>query len=481
MKASLNLLSKEEIEWIHKTTLYVLERVGVKVLSDRILKIFIKNGLEADLKKKVVKIPEDIVQESIKKTPKHFVLHGRNPKYDMIIEEGRSYFGLGGTPPPYILDSKTLEFRRSTKEDVANGARLGDALENISFLMTIAGAYDVPCEVQYLHEYEAIVNNTEKPVVYPAPGGIIAKYMLGMAAEVVGGVEQLIKRPILALYSEPPPPLMLAETDENLLEFAKLGIPIALGPTAMAGSTGPITIAGSAVISNAQALSAITLVNLINPQTPILYACWVAATDPLTGRHAYGSPEFALSTSVVNSQMARYYGIPCFGFAGCPDSTEIDVQAGAEAMMMTLMNTLSGVNLMHDCGYIAGGDAGSMEMAVICNEICGIALKIAKGFTVNNETLAFNVIEEVGPGGHFLSHKHTLKFLEAGEIFVPKLFTRMPLIKAKRSKRQIIEVVRDRVKELLSKHHPDPLSKDVRKKLQDTIKEAEKRLVKSGV
>jgi len=347
--------------------------------------------------------------------------------------------------------------------------------------MTIAGAYDVPCEVQYLHEYDAIVNNTEKPVVYPAPGETIAKYMLTMAAEVVGDVEQLVKRPILALYSEPPPPLMLAETDENLLEFAKLGVPIALGPTAMAGSTGPITIAGSAVISNAQALTAITLVQLINPGTPVLYACWVAATDPLTGRHAYGSPEFALSTSIVNSQMARYYGMPCFGFAGCPDSSEIDLQAGAEAMMMTLMNTLSGVNLMHDCGYIAGGDAGSMEMAVICNEICSIALKIAKGFTVNQETLALKVIEEVGPGGHFLSHKHTLKFLEAGEIFVTKLFSRMPLVKAKKSKRQIYEAAKVKVKELLSKHYPDPLPKDTRRKLQNIIKEAEKFLVKSGV
>jgi len=146
---------------------------------------------------------------------------------------------------------------------------------------------------------------------------------------------------------------------------------------------------------------------------------------------------------------------------------------------MTLMNALSGVNLMHDCGYIAGGDAGSMEMAVICDEICGMVLRIARGMEVNDETLALEVIREVGPGGHFLSHKHTLKFLEKGEIYIPKLFCRLPRdtwIKAGRKK--VHEVARERAKQILREHYPEPLSADVRQKLTEIVKQAERELVK---
>jgi len=479
LRGKLSFLSNDELQRIHEATLEVLENVGIKCFSDKILMTFTDNGAEVDLKSKIVRIPRDMVKEALKKAPKRFVLCGRNPKYDIVIDNGRIYFGMGGTPTPYFLDIDTGEFRRPTTKDFADVTRLGDALPNLSFLMTIAGAFDVPYEMEYLYEYELLFNNTEKPVVYPAPGAEIARYALEMAATVVGGKEELRKRPILCLYAEPPPPLMMADTDENIIEYAKLGVPIALGPTAMAGSTGPVTLAGAAVISNAQSLAGITLTQLINPGSPVLYACWVAATDPRTGRHAYGSPEFAFSTSVINSQMARYYGLPTFGFAGCPDSNFPDAQAGAEAMMMTLMNALSGVNLMHDCGYIAGGDAGSMEMAVICDEICGMVLRIARGMEVNDETLALEVIREVGPGGHFLSHKHTLKFLEKGEIYIPKLFCRLPRdtwIKAGRKK--VHEVARERAKQILREHYPEPLSADVRQKLTEIVKQAERELVK---
>jgi trimethylamine--corrinoid protein Co-methyltransferase len=474
----LRFLTKREIETIHSATLEILRTVGIKVFSDKILKIFTEAGAETNSESKIVKIPEYLIKEALKKAPKKFILYGRNPKYNIIVDNKRIYFGLGGTPTPYFLDLESGEFRRPTKKDVAEVTRLGDALENISFIMTIAGAYDVPYEVQYLHEYEAIFNNTEKPIVYPAPGAEIAQYALSMASAVAGGEDELREKPFICLYSEPPPPLMMAETDENLIEYANHGVPIALGPTSMAGSTGPVTLAGAAVVSNAQSLAALTLIQTVNPSNPVFYACWVAATDPRTGRHAYGSPEFAFSTSVINSQMARYYELPCFGFAGCPDSNFPDAQAGAEAMMMTLMNTLSGVNLMHDCGYIAGGDAGSMEMAVICNEICGIALKIAKGIEVNDKTLALDVIREVGPGGHFLSHKHTLKFLESGEIYIPKLFNRISKeawIKA--GKKQIYEVARDVVRKILKEHSPKPLSPDVQQKLREIIKNAERKKI----
>ena len=173
LRGKLSFLSNDELQRIHEATLEVLENVGIKCFSDKILMTFTDNGAEVDLKSKIVRIPRDMVKEALKKAPKRFVLCGRNPKYDIVIDNGRIYFGMGGTPTPYFLDIDTGEFRRPTTKDFADVTRLGDALPNLSFLMTIAGAFDVPYEMEYLYEYELLFNNTEKPVVYPAPGCLL--------------------------------------------------------------------------------------------------------------------------------------------------------------------------------------------------------------------------------------------------------------------------------------------------------------------
>ena len=176
----------------------------------------------------------------------------------------------------------------------------------------------------------------------------------------------------------------------------------------------------------------------------------------------------------MNVQLAELYDLPTFGYAGCSDAKIPDAQAGAEVMMLSLMSALSGVNLIHDCGYLASGSVGSMEMAVICDEIINVVQRIIKGFEVNDETLALDVIKEVGPRGSFLTHKHTLKFVR-DEIYRPKLFDRTferAWIKA--GKKDILKVANTRVKEILAEHQPEPLTKDVQQMLRDIVSKAEK-------
>ena len=474
----LRYITEEQVESIHAAALEVLERVGMSSESERIMEVFKDAGAEVDFKSKLIRIPQQLVEEAIRKAPKEIILCGRNPKHDILLEGSRIYFGLGGTPTPYILDVETGKFRRPTKQDFADATRVGDALPNLSYIMSIAGAFDVPYEAEYIHEFEAMFNNTEKPIVYSSPGADAARRVLEMASVVVGGFEELKKRPILSLYSETASPLMFTIENENMIEFAEASVPVTLGPMPLAGATAPVTVCGAAVIGNAESLAALTLIQLVKQGAPTIFSGWGGVMDPRTGRCAYGAPEFTMVTAGVNAQMAHYYGLPSFGFGGCSDSKLPDAQAGAEVMMNALMSGLSGVNLIHDCGYLAGGSVGSMEMAVICNEVVGMVSRIVRGIIVDDESLAVEVIKNVGPGGHFLSQKHTLKFVER-EIYIPTIFDRRPEeIWKKAGEKSIREVAKERVKEILKEHYPEPLPKDIKQKLADIVKKAEKELVR---
>jgi len=474
----LRFLTSKQVEEIHLATVEVLEQVGLRTKSKAILEVFRKGGAEVNLDGGAIRIPEHLVKESLGKAPSGVTLFGRDPKYDILLEGSRVHYGLGGTPTPFIRDLETGQNRRPTKKDFDDATRLGDALPNMSFIMTIAGAFDVPYEVEYEHEWEALFNNTEKPIVYSAPSAYSAGKVLEMASAISGGMDALRRRPIMCLYSETISPLSIGVANENIIEFAKAGIPITQGPSPQIGATGPATIAGNAVVANSENLATIILAQLVNPGTPFLYAGWGGVMDPRTGVGVYASPESALSDGVINAQMAEFYHLPTFGFA-CPSDSKLpDAQAGAEAMQYALVSGLAGVNLCHDCGYLASGSVGSMEMAVICDDILGNILRIIRGVEVNDETLAVEVIKEVGPEGNFLGHKHTLKHIRE-ELHLPSIFDRNPETAwAKAGSKPIHQVAKEKAQKILKEHHPQPLPKDTQTKLSEIVKQAEKERVK---
>jgi trimethylamine--corrinoid protein Co-methyltransferase len=476
---ALKFLSRSELASIHNASLEILESTGMHSESELILKVFNDAGADVDFKEKRVRIPSYLIEEGLRKSKKQFILHGRNPKYSILIENGRVYFGMGGTPVPYVRDWRTGEFRRPGKADVEEMARLGNALRNMSFIMNIAGAFDVPYEVEYIHEFEALFNNTEKPIIYSAPFANCARYVIRMASEIVGGEDNLRRKPIFSIYSETVSPLKFTLENENMIECAKAGIPVTLGPATILGATGPITPAGAVAVSNAEALASITLIQLVNPNSPVIYAAWGVVMDQKTGTATYASPENALTFGVLNGQLAEFYNLPCFGLGGAIDSKTPDAQAGCEATMLLLVSALVGVTLIHDCGYLASGGAGSLEMAVICDEIVENVLNIIKGVAVNDETLAIDVIKNVGPHGHFFSQKHTLKHLR--ELYTAQLFDKSKLETwVRRGRKDIGERAREAVEKILAEHKPTPLPSDVKRKIEEIVREAEREMVKSS-
>jgi len=472
----LRLFTNRQIQRIHKATLEVLEQVGVATDSSRILQLLADGGAKVDKKKRRIRVSAKLVEEALKKAPKNVKLCGRDPEKDILLEKGKVYFGLGGTPTPYFRDTATGEIRRPTKEDVVKATRLGNALPNISFIMSIAGSYNLPPPIQYLHDLDALFNNTHKPIIYAAPGLKYAQKVLEMAAKIVGE-EELMDRLPITLYSEPVSPLFFSKLNENIIEFARQGIPIVFGPSPMIGATGPGTLIGTFIMSNAETLVATVLSGMVNPGTPVIYGAHANVMDMRTTRCAYAAPETAIS-HVLTAQMAHYYKLPSFAQAGAgTDSKSCDAQAGIETMMGSLISVLAGVNLIHSVGTMAGGSYGSMEMAIICNEVIGIIRRIVDGATVNTETLAVDVIKEIGPGGNFLSHPHTLKWFRK-ELYMPELFNRLSLRDwIKTGQKDAEQLAREKVPTFLETSTVTPLPQHVQEDLKRILQRAEEEFV----
>jgi trimethylamine--corrinoid protein Co-methyltransferase len=474
----LRFLSDEDCEAIHMSSIEVLETVGMKCESDTIMDVFDKAGAEIDKEKRLIYIPEHLIMEGLQKAPKKVTLWGRTPGTEMVLYGDYVHYGLGGTPCPNVLDIDTKEIRQSTKQDAANFAKLSNALPMVEFAMSIAGALDVPREVEYIHEFEVSFKNLEKPLIHPVPGVAANEIVIEMAAAIAGGHEELRKRPIFSAYCETAQPLVFVKENDNMILNAKAGIPVTLGPAAMMGATAPATLAGANVVTVSENLAAITLTQLVAPHSPVIFGAWASVMDPYTTRCLYAAPEFALGTAVLCKQMANFYGMPNFGFAGPSDSKMPDAQAGAEAMEICLMNALMGNNLLHDGGYLASGGVGSLEMCVIIDEIFGYVDRILRGVEVTPKHLAIDVIRDVGPGGNFLSHKHTLKNL--GEtMYIGRLFDRTSeeaWVKA--GSRDMYTVANERVKKILAEHQPAPLDKDVEATIDKLVAESHQKLVK---
>jgi len=383
----LSMLTHDAVQEIHATSLDILEQVGIMTKSQRIVHTFRDHGADLDPEDGSIKIPNELVKDALKKVPKETRLYGRNPSNELILERGRVYFGLGGTPLDQIVDLESGKPRASTKKDVEDATRLGDSLRNYAFIMSIGGAFDAQLGTQHLHELETVFANTEKFVVWALPGAYNAKQAIKMASVVVGGMEELRRKPILSCYSESISPLNFSTENEDLIEFATAGMPVFFTGCPMMGVTGPATVSGTYALGNAETLAGLTLSQLVNPGTPFVYGPGVGVADLRNLRFSFAAPEYAMG-HIIQSQMAEFYQIPTFGWGGCPDSKLADAQAGAEAMLMSLMSALSGTNMIHCCGYLSGSQYGSMEMAVICDEIAGMIQRLLAGVDVDKESLA---------------------------------------------------------------------------------------------
>jgi len=459
-------LKKEDLERIHSSTLKILEKIGFRVDEENALKLLDDAGATVDFKRKIVRVPHSLVEELIKKARKCVRLCGRDPKHDLILGEGRVYVMTSSTGIR-VLDMDTGEVRQSTKKDVEDSARLADALENFHLYSIMVDALDCPEEIMGLEEIDAMFNNTEKHIDTGALGTENARDEIRMAAAVAGGFEELRKRPIIDFMQTPVSPLIQDRGNtEAILECAKHEVPLVVLNMVQAGGTSPVTIAGALSVTNAEVLSGMLIAYLANPSVPLIYgtSSIVLNMKSLSGPSIFGLVEDGL-IAMGAAQLAKYYGFPSLVNASFGGWSELDGEwLSFLGAMTAMLPPLAKADILYGGGLIEDAKTLSYEAMVISDEVAGMVLRALRGIEVNEETLAEAVIHKVGPGGNFLSERHTLENLRK-EIFISEILDK-PRVK------DVREAAKKRVKELLSVHQPESLDKSVQEELRRIVKEA---------
>ncbi|HMQ52275.1 MAG TPA: trimethylamine methyltransferase family protein [Anaerolineae bacterium] len=425
LQPQLTMLSREDCLRLHQASCQILHQTGVRVYCQAGLELLSRAG--AAIEDDLVKISPSLVEWALATVPRSFNLYYRGSDTVAIRLDGQQcYFGPGSDTLRY-LDPRSGERRDFRLSDVADCARLCDALPEIGFVMSVGVPRDVPNEVYYRHQFATMLRSTTKPIVFVCDNLADIEVIAAMAAAAAGGLEALARHPNLLLYSEPSSPLQHSkDATEKLLFCAEHALPVTHSPAPMMGGTAPVTLAGAVVLGNAEVLSSLVMHQLKNPGAPFLYGHGVHHLDMKEMVSVYGAPEFQLAR-VMAAEMGRFYHLPVWGYAGHSDSKVVDAQAAADAQFSVMTALLAKTNLNHDVGYLESGLTGSPEMMVLTNELISMTRRFTAGVRLDEAALAAEAIQEVGPGGDFLSHNHTLTHWRS--LWVPQHFDRQRLDK----------------------------------------------------
>lgn len=458
LRPRLALLERDDCLRIHQASCRILQETGVRVFSDKALALLRQSGAYVD--SNWVKISPSLVEWAIAAAPRQFNLYRRSTDEVAIQLDGKHvYFGPGSDTLRY-LDPRSGERRDFRLRDIADCMHLCDALPEIHFVMSIGIPRDAPTERYFRYQFATMLRHTTKPIVVVCDNRADMEAIAAMAAAAAGGAERLERYPTLLLYSEPTSPLQHSlEATEKLLFCAQRHIPVTHSPAPMMGGTAPITPAGAVAMGNAEILSSLVMHQLQQPGAPFLYGHGVHHLDMKDVVSVYGAPEFQLAR-VMAAEMARFYQLPVWGYSGHSDSKVVDGQAAADAQFSVLVALLAGTNLNHDVGYLESGLANSPEYIVLANELIAMTRHFVDGIRWDEAALAVDVVREVGPGGEFLSHPHTLANWRA--FWQPDLFDRQLLDKWRaQGGKDISARLRQRTIEIMDTHRPEPLPAEI--------------------
>ncbi|MGD8942514.1 MAG: trimethylamine methyltransferase family protein [Desulfobacterales bacterium] len=469
------VLSDDQIEDIKRAAFDIMSKVGFRVHHAGARKMLKQAG--ALVSGEIVKVPEHLVNACLSTTPKGWTIYDRTGRRAMEVEGRKSYYGTS-TASPNTKDALSGEIHPTRVADIAVGAKVADALDNIDWVMPMGSVQDVPPTVADLYEFEAVVTNTTKPTVFIGytPRGV--ELTFEMAAEVSGGIDKLRERPFLIFYPEPISPLVWpADVIDRLFVCADLSMPQIQGPTIQPGATGPVTLAGAVAQGTAEALMCVVLAQLRNPGCPIGMGCNFGIFDMAAGLLSMAAPEMSLGLA-AQAEVAQSFGLPTWGLAGATDAKVLDAQAGSEAAFSILAQGLAGLNLIHDVGYMSNGMVCSTAQLILGDENIGMAKRFMRGIEVSQETLAREVIEKVGPGGHFLDQDHTYNHFK-NELWVPGLLSRSALSDwQEQGAKDMATRIQEKLEDIVKQHEAPALPDKTRSALKSIRQRGEKELGK---
>ena len=472
-KLSLSVLTPEEVGKLHSATLNIIENVGVRFPSRRALAIWEAHGAQVDHNSMVVKAKPELIEAALKQAPPAYSLAARDPAQDLPLDGNHVFLGTDGCGVE-VIDIHSGQRRTSCLQDVAEIARIADDVEEIAFHWVAVSAQDKPAATRSLHEIKAVWENSTKHVqtesIYNETEARIA---IEMAAAVAGGKEALRKRPLFSLMQCTAPPLGHdgGSLDTALLA-AEVGIPTGFMTMAACLTTGPATLAGTLAVGNAEVISATALLQLAFPGAPVFYAAAQTASDLRSGAYTGGGPEDFLFGAATNV-LANHYNIPLSMGSFATGAKEPNWQAGIENSLSTFMACIAMSDMLLGVGLLHGSRIWSYEQMLMDCEIYAMVRKVLEGIVVDDETLALDTIQAVGPGGNFLAQKHTLKHMR--EIFLPQFMDRRPYNAWEEKRDGAREWALAKARGILEKHQPDPLDVRLSEELQKMIRSLEEK------
>jgi len=467
-----DVLSDSDIERIHEATLEILEEVGIHFPSARALDILERNGCTVDRVTEMARLPRAVVMEAVGHAPGEYLLAGRDPACDMVIDRKHCYLSNDGSGV-FVFDRRTGEKRPSTKADAAESARFVDALPNVSYYWgPVVTSQDVPPATKSLHDSEAVLTSTGKHYqAVTTVGEKAARALVEMAAAIVGGTDELRRRPIVSIMQCAVDPL--GHDGPNLeanLVAAEHGLASGFMPMPLMAGTGPATLAGDLVLQNAEALSGVVLLQLAFPGSPCFFAGAPSAMDLKTGGYTAGPEDYLLAAGAT--QLAHFYGVPMAMGTMATSAKAPDWQAAVDDALSTFASVMTCADMMNGCGLLNGSKILSYPHMVMESEIYGIVQKVAGGIVVDDDTLALDVIKRIGPNGTFLSEKHTR--LHMKDFWRPTVWDRSTWDQWLASgKAGALEKATAIAADILDNHTPEPLPADVLAEIRRIVERAD--------
>ena len=463
----IRMLSDEQLKQFRSGTFEILEKTGFHCPSERALKIYAEHGATVDFKNQIVNLSSDVILAALAHAPRYYTMGGRSEAFDLDLSKEVTYEATDGTGTKTI-DYVTRELRSSIKDDVAKSARIADYLSSISFYWPMVSAQEHGATAP-LHELDASFNNTLKHIQTPTiVEEITTRYAIEMAKVVAGSEEAMRKRPPLSLLICTIAPLAQdAASMDSALIAAEAGIPVGFMSMPNTGSTAPATIAGTIAQGDAEIVSAMVLLQMAYPGASMYHSFMPGMSHPRTGAY-YSHDGYVYAMGV---ELAHMWGVPTLAGTFGMDATSLEWESSMNGGMTALLCALCGADTGSGMGLLQGSTLLYPESLVLDAELYHSARLNAAKLNTNPDYMALDVIQAVGPRGHFLREKHTREYLRKFEfsdiVHVPD---------SAGGYRDPVELAREKTNWILENHHPEPLGETQQKELNRILKAAEKEL-----
>ena len=417
------LLATDQVKEIHTASLEILENVGILVRNENARALFSKRGCRVDNATNIVKFPRAVVEQYRAAFPPTFTFYGRDPQYDRTVPRDRPVIVTGSSAPD-LVDPITGQVRRAYSDDIARIAHLINELPGYDIFSISTLAEDAPPGYHTIARLYPSLKNCLKPVRCNALNAEDAEKILRMGALVAGSDAAYRARPFITGHFCPvvSPLTMDVDSTEMLIYFTARQLPNYATIVPNGGMSSPLTLLGTVTQGNAEFLAWSTLMQMVRPETPLIYSSLSTLADMRRGNYTPGAIENWM-LHVAHAQMARFYNVPSGGYIGLTNSKLNDAQAGYECGMSVVAGLLGGADMFNLGGLLDSLTTFDFGKAVVDNEIALMLKRLQRGFEFSRENFSLDLIKEVGPGGMFMDKPQTFDLMKTS-LFLPEIADR---------------------------------------------------------